>query len=211
MVENENIRCRQTFSRRHLLTSVDFNGNPFMFVCSKLFVDHPVLAEHDLCHFVSHHRQYMHAGGADRLFQDYLRGDLRSLIVQWYTNRIDIVRVRLHGLFVRLYQRNNCQRESLKVIRSFYSKPYFLPASLGQTLSDNWFLISVGFDKQRTERSHRVEHHFYFICRRHHCVMFILDSWQCRLALASTNTWTDSCSTRNRTVLPIDMFIAELN
>ena len=51
--------------------------------------------------------------------------------------------------------RNNCQRETLKVIRSYYSKPYFLPPSLGQTLMGNWFLVSVNFHK-RINRLHKV-------------------------------------------------------
>jgi hypothetical protein len=51
--------------------------------------------------------------------------------------------------------RNNCKRETLKVLRAYYHKPYFLPPSVGQTLMGNWFLVSAGFDKD-TNRRHKV-------------------------------------------------------
>lgn len=51
--------------------------------------------------------------------------------------------------------RNNCKRETLKILRSYYNKPYFLPPSVGQTLMGNWFLVSAGFEKD-TKRSHHV-------------------------------------------------------
>jgi hypothetical protein len=43
----------------------------------------------------------------------------------------------------------------LKVLRSYYHKPYFLPPSLGQTLMGNWFLVSAGSDKEKN-RWHKV-------------------------------------------------------
>ncbi|CAF2188492.1 unnamed protein product [Rotaria magnacalcarata] len=91
----------------------------------QLFIDDPVLSENDLCYFESNRRNYNQPGGADQLFNDYINGDLRAFIVHW----------------------NNCKRETLKIVRSYYSKPYFLPPSLGQTLMGNWFLISSGFHK----------------------------------------------------------------
>ncbi|CAF3373010.1 unnamed protein product [Rotaria socialis] len=97
------------------------------------FIDDPVLSENDLCYFESNLRNYNQPGGADQLFNDYINGDLRAFIVHW----------------------NNCKRETLKIVRSYYSKPYFLPPSLGQTLMGNWFLISSGFHKG-TNRLHKV-------------------------------------------------------
>jgi hypothetical protein len=58
-------------------------------------------------------------------------------------------------LFSIIIYRNNCKRESLKLIRSYYSKPYFLPPSVSQTLMGNWFLVSSGFDKDK-KRLHSV-------------------------------------------------------
>ncbi|CAF2689298.1 unnamed protein product [Rotaria sp. Silwood2] len=91
----------------------------------QLFIEDPVLAENDLCYFETNIRNYNQVGGADRLFNDYINGNRRSFIVQW----------------------NNCKRETLKVIRSYYNKPYFLPPSVAQTLMGNWFLVSAGFHK----------------------------------------------------------------
>lgn len=91
----------------------------------RLYAEDPVLSEHDLCYFESNIEQLNKPGGADQLFNDYLSGNRRPFKVHW----------------------NNCQRETLKIIRSYYSKPYFLPPSVGQTLMGNWFLISVGLQK----------------------------------------------------------------
>ncbi|CAF3531123.1 unnamed protein product [Rotaria sp. Silwood1] len=91
----------------------------------QLFIEDPVLAENDLCYFETNIRNYNQAEGADRLFNDYINGKRRSFIGQW----------------------NNCKRETLKVIRSYYNKPYFLPPSVTQTLMGNWFLVSAGFHK----------------------------------------------------------------
>ncbi|CAF0877232.1 unnamed protein product [Adineta ricciae] len=92
----------------------------------KLYVEDPILSEHDLCRFESNIRLYNQPGGADRLFNDYLSNTRRPFMAQW----------------------NNCKRETLKVLRSYYSKPYFLPASVGQTLMGNWFFVSFGLHKE---------------------------------------------------------------
>ncbi|CAF1248020.1 unnamed protein product [Rotaria sp. Silwood1] len=99
----------------------------------QLFIEDPVLAENDLCYFETNIRNYNQAEGADRLFNDYINGKRRSFIGQW----------------------NNCKRETLKVIRSYYNKPYFLPPSVTQTLMGNWFLVSAGFHKG-TDYLHRI-------------------------------------------------------
>ncbi|CAF0828384.1 unnamed protein product [Rotaria sordida] len=91
----------------------------------QLFMEDPILAENDICYFESNIRNYNRPGGVDQLFNDYIDGNRRSFMVQW----------------------NNCKRETLKVIRSYYNKPYFLPPSVAQTLMGNWFLVSAGFHK----------------------------------------------------------------
>jgi hypothetical protein len=85
-------------------------------------------------------RNYNQPGGADQLFNDYLNGKRRSFIVHW----------------------NNCKRETLKVLRAYYHKPYFLPPSVGQTLMGNWFLVSAGFDKD-TNRLHKIPLNYNWI------------------------------------------------
>jgi len=99
----------------------------------QMFAEDPILSQQDLCHFKSNIRQYNQIGGADRLFDDFLQGKRRSFVAHW----------------------SNCQRESLKIIRKFYSKPYFLPASIGQTLLGNWFIVSAGMDKT-SDRPHQI-------------------------------------------------------
>lgn len=49
----------------------------------QLYADDPVLSGHDLCHFESNLRQYERVGGADQLFDDYLKGTRRSFRVHW--------------------------------------------------------------------------------------------------------------------------------
>ncbi|UJR08416.1 hypothetical protein I4U23_012686 [Adineta vaga] len=99
----------------------------------QLYIEDPILAVHDLCRFESNIRQYNQPGGVDRLFNDYISGTRRPFVAQW----------------------NNCKRETLKVLRSYYSKPYFLPPSVAQTLMGNWFFVSFGLHKGK-ERSHKV-------------------------------------------------------
>ncbi|CAF1058933.1 unnamed protein product [Adineta ricciae] len=99
----------------------------------KLYIEDPILSEHDLCRFEANIRLYNQPGGADKLFNDYLSNTRRPFMAQW----------------------NNCKRETLKVLRSYYSKPYFLPASVGQTLMGNWFFVSFGLHKE-SERLQKI-------------------------------------------------------
>ncbi|CAF1084348.1 unnamed protein product [Adineta steineri] len=102
----------------------------------RLFTEDPVLSEYDLCSFETNVHGYNEPGGADKLFNNYLSGNRRPFMAQW----------------------NNCKREALRIIREYYSKPYFLPSSVGQTLTGNWFFISSGLNKE-TNHLHRIPLH----------------------------------------------------
>lgn len=49
----------------------------------QLFAEDPILSEQDLCQFKSNVRQYNQIGGADRLFDDYLRGKRQPFVAHW--------------------------------------------------------------------------------------------------------------------------------
>ena len=42
--------------------------------------------------------------------------------------------------------RDNCEKESAKVFRQYYKRPYFLPP-MAEAVEGNWFLVSSGENK----------------------------------------------------------------
>ena len=53
--------------------------------------------------------------------------------------------------------RNNCEKESAKVFRQYYRRPYFLPP-MAEAVEGNWFLVSSG-ENQSLNVSFLVNHH----------------------------------------------------
>ena len=48
--------------------------------------------------------------------------------------------------FAALSNRDNCEKESAKVFRQYYRRPYFLPP-MAEAVEGNWFLVSSGENK----------------------------------------------------------------
>ena len=42
--------------------------------------------------------------------------------------------------------RDNCEKESAKVFRQYYRRPYFLPP-MAEAVEENWFIVSSGESK----------------------------------------------------------------
>ncbi|CAF0805254.1 unnamed protein product, partial [Didymodactylos carnosus] len=91
-----------------------------------LYLQHPILSKLDLCSFDANVNYKHQRGAVDKLMKEILQHQRHSFIAHW----------------------SNCEKEAIKIIRSYYSKPYFLPPSMALTQIGSWFFVSQHYEKK---------------------------------------------------------------